>query len=92
MNKFQDATNCEPRCNYTEQSHVQVIVFSTVRCNEEKHLGFVMDSRRMNVAITRAKRGLVVIGNEATLSSSIHWRSWLQYMREEQLVINKVLL
>ncbi|CAK9854930.1 unnamed protein product [Sphagnum jensenii] len=70
----------------------EVIVFSTVRCNEEKHLGFVMDSRRMNVAITRAKRGLVVVGNEATLSSSIHWRSWLQYMREEQLVINKVLL
>jgi superfamily I DNA and/or RNA helicase len=70
----------------------EVIVFSTVRCNAEKNLGFVMDSRRMNVAITRAKRGLVVVGNEATLSSSIHWRSWLQYMREEQLVINKVLL
>lgn len=61
--------------------------------NEEKQLGFVLRPCWMNIAIKWAKRELVIIGIEATLSSSIHWRSWLRYMTKQQLVVNgKVLL
>lgn len=45
-----------------------VVVFVTVRCNEHREIGFLKDLRRMNVALTRAKRGLVVIGNKETLT------------------------
>lgn len=45
----------------------QVIVFSTVRNNIEGQIGFLADQKRLNVGITRAKRGLFVIGSISTL-------------------------
>lgn len=45
-----------------------VVVFVTVRCNERGEIGFLRDLRRLNVAMTRAKCGVVVIGNKATLT------------------------
>lgn len=63
-------------------------MFSTVRCNEERRLGFVTDPRRMNVAFTRAKRGLVVVGSSATLSSNKYWASWLKYMKDQNLAVD----
>ena len=44
-----------------------VIVLSLVRSNSEGRLGHADDGRRLNVALTRAKRALVVIGNKDTL-------------------------
>jgi hypothetical protein len=44
-----------------------VIVFSAVRCHNQ--LGFVSDEKRLNVMLTRAKRGLIVIGDENTLKT-----------------------
>jgi len=70
----------------------EVIVFSTVRCNKEGRLGFVTDPRRMNVAITRAKRGLIVIGSSATLSSNKCWSSWLQHMERQHLIVDSNVL
>ena len=45
-----------------------IIIFSTVRCNVERDIGFVEDERRLNVMWTRAKLALIVVGDRATLA------------------------
>jgi ATP-dependent RNA/DNA helicase IGHMBP2 len=53
----------------------EAIVFSAVRSNTDGDIGFVGDLRRLNVAVTRAKKKLVVIGDSATLCTDAAWRS-----------------
>ena len=47
-----------------------IVVFVTVRCNVHYDLGFLNDMRRLNVAMTRARIGVIVIGDRATLAST----------------------
>jgi len=56
-----------------------VIIFSAVRSNDSGTVGFLHDWRRINVMLTRAKRGLIVIGNRETLKTDIFWKSWLKW-------------
>ena len=58
----------------------EVIVLCTTRANDGGNLGFVRDDRRMNVAMTRARRGLIVLGNRATLAADPTWREWLAWI------------
>jgi superfamily I DNA and/or RNA helicase len=46
-----------------------VVYISLVRSNDRQELGFLKDYRRMNVAMTRAKRGLFIVGDSATLAN-----------------------
>ena len=46
----------------------EAVVISLVRSSTKREIGFLADVRRMNVAMTRAKRKLLVIGDSATLS------------------------
>ena len=63
----------------------EVIVFSTVRANESGEVGFLSDRRRLNVALTRAKRGLIIIGHPTTLRHDNTWNSWLEWVDERNL-------
>lgn len=56
-----------------------VIYISLVRSNEKREIGFLNDLRRMNVAITRAKKKLVVIGDSATVGSAPFYQAFLEY-------------
>ncbi|OIW18971.1 hypothetical protein TanjilG_09165 [Lupinus angustifolius] len=47
-----------------------VIIISTVRCNENGSIGFLSDRRRVNVALTRARHCLWILGNGTTLLNS----------------------
>ncbi|MDB4614582.1 AAA domain-containing protein, partial [bacterium] len=48
----------------------EAVLISLVRSNAEGEIGFLADARRMNVALTRARRKLIVIGDSATMSFS----------------------
>ncbi|XP_074749477.1 helicase MOV-10 isoform X3 [Strix uralensis] len=68
----------------------RVILISAVRScseyfplDETFNLGFLKNPKRFNVAITRAKALLIVVGNPAVLSKDQHWHRFLGYCREE---------
>lgn len=56
-----------------------IIYISLVRSNEQMEIGFLNDIRRMNVALTRAKKKLVVIGDSATLGNHPFYKEFLDY-------------
>jgi superfamily I DNA and/or RNA helicase len=58
----------------------EAVVLSLVRSNTEGEIGFLADVRRMNVAMTRAQRKLLVIGDSATLAAHPFYRRWLEYV------------
>lgn len=61
-----------------------IICISLVRSNEEGEIGFLADVRRMNVALTRAKRKLIVVGDSATLSRHTFYKDFLEYTEEKE--------
>ena len=56
-----------------------VVYISLTRSNADASIGFLADTRRMNVAMTRARKKLVVIGDSATLSKSKFYADFIQY-------------
>jgi superfamily I DNA and/or RNA helicase len=81
----------------------EIIIFSTVRNNTGGYIGFLGDRRRLNVGLTRAKRGLFVIGSINTLRTgktssgagnavriskgAESWRRYAKFLTEHGLVV-----
>ena len=58
---------------------MEAIIISLVRSNREGEVGFLAETRRMNVALTRARRKLIVIGDSATIASDPFYGRLLDY-------------
>lgn len=58
------------------------IILSLVRSNDDGDIGFLKDYRRMNVAITRAKEQLFIIGDSATIGADPFYSSFLTYVEQ----------
>ncbi len=60
-----------------------VVYLSLVRSNGKNEIGFLKDYRRMNVAMTRARRKLVIIGDSATIGNDTFYEQLLLYVESQ---------
>lgn len=62
----------------------EAVVVSLVRSNPEHEVGFLSEKRRLNVAMTRPKRQLCVIGDSETISrGSQYLKAWMSHLEEK---------
>lgn len=64
-----------------------VIMISLVRANTQGQIGFLNDLRRMNVAITRARMKLIILGDASTLTQHKFYRELYNYIKQQGEVI-----
>lgn len=64
-----------------------VIMISLVRANDQGNIGFLNDLRRMNVAITRARMKLIILGDASTLTKHAFYRELYKYITAHGHVI-----
>ncbi|KAG8877141.1 hypothetical protein FRB98_006858 [Tulasnella sp. 332] len=64
------------------------IILSCVRSNEHQGIGFLNDPRRLNVALTRAKYGVVILGNPKVLSKHPLWHYLLTHYKEHGCLVD----
>lgn len=61
----------------------EAVVVSLVRSNEARQVGFLAESRRLNVAMTRPRRHLCIVGDAVTVArGSDFLRSWMEFLEE----------
>ena len=60
-----------------------IVYISMTRSNPDSRIGFLSEIRRMNVAMTRARKRLVIVGDSATLSQSPFYAGFIDYAQKE---------
>ena len=64
----------------------EMIILSMVRSNDKREVGFLSESRRINVSVSRARRCCVIIGDSGTLTHDHCCLSLYNYCRDNQVV------
>lgn len=65
-----------------------IMMISTVRSNCD-NVGFLADAKRLNVALTRARSLMIVVGNTETLQQDPLWKKFLDYCRKNGAIVNR---
>ncbi len=65
----------------------EIIIISFVRSNLKNEIGFLKDKRRLNVALTRAKKKLILIGNSQTLNSDFEYKNLIKSCEKYEYIV-----
>ena len=57
-----------------------------MRSNTNGDIGFLRDPNRLNVALTRARYGLIIVGNAKTLTTNPLWNNLINYYNDNKLI------
>jgi len=68
-------------------SEMGFIILSTVRANHKRAVGFLTNENRLNVALTRSRLGLIILGNARTLKSSLIWHRLISYCSQQKCLV-----
>jgi len=68
-----------------------IIIISCVRSNEHQGIGFLADPRRLNVALTRAKYAMILVGNPKVLCKQNLWNHLLHHYKENEVLVEGAL-
>lgn len=99
--ELQECLDAAPRSSNVSYSQVQIssvdafqgqerdlIILSCVRSNKNRNIGFLSDIKRLNAALTRARMGLVLVGDSRTLMKDQIWYKLINFYKENDLIRN----
>ncbi|OHS99809.1 hypothetical protein TRFO_33630 [Tritrichomonas foetus] len=71
-----------------EGSDIDYVILLLVRSNRRRNIGFLADIGRLNVAITRAKYGLFIIGNAENFIRHPTWRELIEFCQNKDVILD----